>query len=146
MDLRQTVRRLAIELRETLRALVAAVAEISRSVWSGFRRTSGRMQTAVVCVAALCALVVYWEWPSTEGSRSEARMASASAAVSDASSTANDLFNNVNLSDSQLASVKVEPIEERDFPVEKEAVGSIDFNEDMETQVFTPYQGKIIAL
>jgi cobalt-zinc-cadmium efflux system membrane fusion protein len=53
---------------------------------------------------------------------------------------------NLDLSDSQLAAVKVEPVEERDFPVEKEAVGSIDFNEDMETQVFTPYQGRIIAL
>jgi membrane fusion protein, heavy metal efflux system len=42
--------------------------------------------------------------------------------------------------------VKVEPVADHDFPVEKEAVGSIDFNEDMETQVFTPYQGKIIAL
>jgi hypothetical protein len=36
--------------------------------------------------------------------------------------------------------------EERDFPVEKDAVGSIDFNEDMTVQVFTPYQGRIIAL
>ena len=52
----------------------------------------------------------------------------------------------VDLSDAQLASVKVEPVEERDFPVEKEAVGSIDFNEDMAVQVFTPYQGRIIAL
>jgi membrane fusion protein, heavy metal efflux system len=52
----------------------------------------------------------------------------------------------LNLTDSQLAAVKVEPVEAREFPVEKEAVGSIDFNEDMETQVFTPYQGKIIAL
>jgi len=52
----------------------------------------------------------------------------------------------LNLSDKQLESVKVEPVEERDFPVEKQAVGSIDFNEEMETQVFTPYQGKIIAL
>ena len=42
--------------------------------------------------------------------------------------------------------MKVEPVEDREFPVEKEAVGSIDFDEDMETQVFTPYQGKIIAL
>jgi membrane fusion protein, heavy metal efflux system len=50
------------------------------------------------------------------------------------------------LRNSQLASVKIEPVEAREFPVEKEAVGSIDFNEDMETQVFTPYQGKIIAL
>jgi membrane fusion protein, heavy metal efflux system len=31
------------------------------------------------------------------------------------------------------------------FPVEKEAVGSIDFDEDLSVQVFTPYQGKIIA-
>jgi cobalt-zinc-cadmium efflux system membrane fusion protein len=52
----------------------------------------------------------------------------------------------VDLSDSQLSTVKVEPVEERDFPVEKEAVGSIDFNEDMSVQVFTPYQGRIIAL
>jgi len=52
----------------------------------------------------------------------------------------------LNLSASQLASVKVEPVEEHEFPIEKEAVGSIDFNEDMETQVFTPYQGKILAL
>ena len=52
----------------------------------------------------------------------------------------------VDLSDSQLASVKVEPLEERDFPVEKDAIGSIDFNEDMSVQVFTPYQGRIIGL
>jgi cobalt-zinc-cadmium efflux system membrane fusion protein len=52
----------------------------------------------------------------------------------------------VDLSDSQLDSVKVTPVEERDFPVEKAAVGSIDFNEDLAVQVFTPYQGKIISL
>jgi membrane fusion protein, heavy metal efflux system len=57
-----------------------------------------------------------------------------------------DAPSTLDLTDTQLASVKVEPVETREFPVEKEAVGSIDFNEDMETQVFTPYQGKIIAL
>jgi cobalt-zinc-cadmium efflux system membrane fusion protein len=30
--------------------------------------------------------------------------------------------------------------------VEKEAVGSINFNQDLQVQVFTPYQGRIIAL
>jgi membrane fusion protein, heavy metal efflux system len=61
--------------------------------------------------------------------------------------TANpDTPSTLDLSDAQMASVKVEPVETREFPVEKEAVGSIDFNEDMETQVFTPYQGKIISL
>ncbi|HUD85722.1 MAG TPA: efflux RND transporter periplasmic adaptor subunit [Xanthobacteraceae bacterium] len=54
--------------------------------------------------------------------------------------------NSIDLSDSQLVAVKVAAVEERDFPVEKEAVGSIDFNEDMSVQVFTPYQGRIIAL
>jgi membrane fusion protein, heavy metal efflux system len=50
------------------------------------------------------------------------------------------------LNEKQLASVKVGPVVERDFPVEKTAVGSIDFNEDMTVQVFTPYQGRIISL
>ncbi len=54
--------------------------------------------------------------------------------------------NTVELSQSQLEFVKVAPVEEREFPVVKEAVGSIDFDEDMAVQVFTPYQGKIIAL
>ena len=69
----------------------------------------------------------------------------ADAAVTDANSTSVN-GNNLELSESQLAAVKVEPVALRDFPVEKEAVGSIDFNEDMATQVFTPYQGKIISL
>jgi membrane fusion protein, heavy metal efflux system len=52
----------------------------------------------------------------------------------------------VDLSDSQLASVKVEPVGEHVFPLEKEAVGSIDFNQEMSVQVFTPYQGRIVGL
>ena len=52
----------------------------------------------------------------------------------------------VNLTEAQLASVRVEPVSEREFPIEKESVGSIDFNEDMTLQVFTPYLGRIVAL
>jgi len=52
----------------------------------------------------------------------------------------------VDLTDSQLASVKVEPVGEYEFPIEKEAVGSIDFNQEMSVQVFTPYQGRIVGL
>jgi cobalt-zinc-cadmium efflux system membrane fusion protein len=47
----------------------------------------------------------------------------------------------VELSDDQLKSVKVEAANLRDFPIEKVAIGSIDFNEEMLTQVFTPNQG-----
>jgi len=52
----------------------------------------------------------------------------------------------VNLTDSQLGLVKVEPASEREFAIEKESVGSIDFNQEMTVQVFTPYQGRIVGL
>jgi membrane fusion protein, heavy metal efflux system len=42
--------------------------------------------------------------------------------------------------------VKVAALEEREFPIEKGSVGSIDFNEELLTQVFTQYQGRIIGL
>jgi len=50
----------------------------------------------------------------------------------------------VELNDKQLATVNVEKVREYTFPKEKTAVGSIDFNEDMTLQVFSPYQGRII--
>jgi len=37
-------------------------------------------------------------------------------------------------------------VSERPFPIQTEAVGNIDFNEDMAAQVFPPYQGRIVAL
>jgi cobalt-zinc-cadmium efflux system membrane fusion protein len=52
----------------------------------------------------------------------------------------------VELSDTQLGSVKVETAGLRDFPIEKVAIGSIDFNEELLSQVFTPNQGRIAGL
>ena len=52
----------------------------------------------------------------------------------------------VELNETQLKSVKVEPVGERTFLIQREAVGSIDFNQDMTVQVFSPYQGKIVDL
>jgi membrane fusion protein, heavy metal efflux system len=52
----------------------------------------------------------------------------------------------VELSESQLKYVKVEAVGEREFPIEKTAVGSIDFNEELLTQVFTQYPGRINGL
>jgi cobalt-zinc-cadmium efflux system membrane fusion protein len=52
----------------------------------------------------------------------------------------------VDLSDSQLSLVRVEPVGEHVFPIVKSAVGSIDFNQEMSVQVFTPYQGRIVGL
>ena len=67
----------------------------------------------------------------------------------DAANRASDGGHNtdsLDLTEKQRETVKVEAVMERAFPVEKQSVGSIDFNEDLTLQVFTPYQGRIIRL
>jgi membrane fusion protein, heavy metal efflux system len=80
--------------------------------------------------------------------RTDLAATSANAAAETSNASAGDpaTANTVAISETQLASIKVEPAAERLFPVEKEAVGSIDFNEEMSTPVFTNYQGRIIEL
>ncbi len=50
----------------------------------------------------------------------------------------------VELSETQLKAIKIEPAAGHVFPQEQQAVGSIDFNQELLTQVFTPYQGRIL--
>ncbi len=50
----------------------------------------------------------------------------------------------VKLTDSQLHSIAVARVTERQFLQQREAVGNIDFNENASVQVFPPYQGRII--
>ena len=50
----------------------------------------------------------------------------------------------VELSSSQLNAIKIAPVGTYLFPVDREAVGSIDYDEDMAVQVFPAYQGTII--
>jgi cobalt-zinc-cadmium efflux system membrane fusion protein len=110
------------------------------------RMTNGRASIAIIALIAL-AVVVYGAWRFSQGSKPElGSMAHASAEAGDTSNAPPREKDSVDLSDSQLASVKVEPLEDREFPVEKDAIGSIDFDEEMAVQVFTPYQGRIIAL
>jgi cobalt-zinc-cadmium efflux system membrane fusion protein len=109
-------------------------------------RLTINIRAAVIGVLIIAALAIYgWTHFHGESPSNLSVASNAAAAVADSNSTSTN-GNKVELSDSQLAAVKVEPIELREFPNEKEAIGSIDFNEDMETQVFTPYQGKIISL
>ncbi len=51
----------------------------------------------------------------------------------------------LDLSPSQLNAIKIEPVGSYRFPVEEEAVGNIDYDEDLSVQVFPDYQGTIIA-
>jgi membrane fusion protein, heavy metal efflux system len=49
------------------------------------------------------------------------------------------------LSETQAASLKPEKVVTREFLQEKQSVGSIDFNQNRLVSVFTPYQGRIIS-
>ena len=51
----------------------------------------------------------------------------------------------LDLSPSQLNAIKIEPVGSYRFPVEEDAVGNIDYDEDLSVQVFPDYQGTIIA-
>jgi membrane fusion protein, heavy metal efflux system len=99
------------------------------------RTTNSRLSAAIAAALFVVLLVVYLAWHP--GGRSAGGAGNADAAGPGP--------NGVDLSNSQLQLVKVAPVEERDFPLQKEAVGSIDFNEYRVVQVFTPYQGRIIA-
>jgi cobalt-zinc-cadmium efflux system membrane fusion protein len=114
--------------------------------WSmAARMAKSRAKAALGGALIAAILVTYWTWHSGGGAKPElGAMTDAKAEVSAEGATKNP--DSVELSDSQLASVKVGPVEEREFPIEKEAVGSIDFNEDMAVQVSAPYQGRIVAL
>lgn len=52
----------------------------------------------------------------------------------------------VELSSAELEKFKVQTVNEREFAILRETVGTIDFNQEMSVQVFTPFQGKIIQL
>ena len=104
--------------------------------------TSSRVSAAIV--GAIFALVIVLYWASHFGGPPKGGSTGAHADVP--SAAVGQQQDSIDLSDAQLSAVKVEPVGERDFPTEKEAVGSIDFDEEMSVQVFTPYAGRIIGL
>jgi len=51
----------------------------------------------------------------------------------------------VELTDKQVATLKIAPVGQASFVERRSAVGNIDFNQNLLVQVFTPYAGRIIA-
>jgi cobalt-zinc-cadmium efflux system membrane fusion protein len=106
---------------------------------------------AVAGVAAASFAGVAYFAASTGDTRQGARV-TANAAANDTGSVANrapgDILpsESIELSEKDAVAVKTGPVGEREFPIEKTAVGSIDFNQDMTVQVFAPYAGRIANL
>lgn len=119
------------------------------------KTTIGDLAVGIALLTILVAAYLIGGFGGGQGSHSEsprlAAIISNSAAGNPAATTGSGqtLANlpaaqTVALSDQQLAEVKVEPVEYQVFPIEKSAVGNIDFDQDMSVQVFTPYQGRIV--
>jgi membrane fusion protein, heavy metal efflux system len=104
------------------------------SQWLALRRSSRPRALAVLAVILLAGTGA---WLGAQTHDPPVRDAGAARIVDD---------NNIELSDSQLQLIEVGPAAERLFPLQRDAVGSIDFNEDLSTQVFTPYPGRIVEL
>jgi len=51
---------------------------------------------------------------------------------------------NVSLTADQAKAITVAAVTDRSFTIEKQAIGSIDFNQNLSVAVFTPYPGRII--
>ena len=117
------------EHKQTAFVIAAAAVAVVVIAIGAFFASSGRHSSTGFGEAATNAYAKESDSPVTSG---------AAAAV-----VATD---SIDLSDSQLASVKVEPVGEYVFPIEKSTVGSIDFNQEMSVQVFTPYQGRIVGV
>jgi cobalt-zinc-cadmium efflux system membrane fusion protein len=61
-------------------------------------------------------------------------------------SIAHAAVDGIELSDAQLGMISIGAVSVHSFPIQTQAVGNIDFNEDMAAQVFPPYQGRIVKL
>lgn len=62
------------------------------------------------------------------------------------SATATPAGDSVEISDSQLPTFRLGLVGYRNFTIDKAAIGSIDYNQDMSVQVFPNYQGKIVSV
>jgi membrane fusion protein, heavy metal efflux system len=68
----------------------------------------------------------------------------ASATASAGAATNGAANASVDLSSNQLNTVKIEAVGTFSFPVEKDSVGNIDYDDDLSVQVFPNYQGKLL--
>jgi membrane fusion protein, heavy metal efflux system len=101
---------------------------------------SKRLAAVLVAAAAMVVATALLESACSRGQATNANAPQASSTSPSASPSGTTL----DLTPSQLDSIKVEPVGSYLFPVEEEAVGSIDYDEDLSVQVFPAYQGTII--
>src|SRR5271167_1721324 len=101
---------------------------------------SKRVVVMFVTAAAIVIATGLLESGCSRGQATSANTTPGASATSHTSSVETTL----DLSPSQLTSIKIEPVGTYLFPVEREAVGNISFADDLSVDVFPAYQGTII--
>jgi cobalt-zinc-cadmium efflux system membrane fusion protein len=114
--------------------------------WWAWRQRRGMSAAALIALLALGALGYLRVGVGSDSAASSGKPQPDTAAQAGSQSNTGSQPNTVALTDSQLQMVDVGTVSEYTFPLQREAVGNIDFNEDMETQVYPPYQGRIVQL
>ena len=97
-----------------------------------------------VVAATVCALLAYVVLHGTTGQAAETDSSRAGNGAQGGNSAAAASADTVELKPSQLGAIRIAAIGEHEFVYRQHAVGIIDFNQDLNVQVFTPYQGRII--
>ena len=113
-----------------------------RLSWIWYRLSNGAQRAvAAAAVLLLAALIGVVHYSAKAASSDKENTGSNAGSPARGSNT-----DTVELSDAQLGQISLGTASERLFPIQTEAVGNIDFNEDMAAQVFPPYQGRIVQL
>jgi cobalt-zinc-cadmium efflux system membrane fusion protein len=68
------------------------------------------------------------------------------ARAADAPSGGADVGDTLDLTSEQVKAISIGVLCQRIFAIQETAVGNIDFDEDLETQVYPPYQGRILQI
>jgi cobalt-zinc-cadmium efflux system membrane fusion protein len=105
-------------------------------------KTPLQLAQRATAVAATAALVVFATVLLKSGFGQPANTNQPQGPRSAASSSQSETT--VDLAPGQLGAIKIGPVGTYFFPLEKEAVGNIDFDDDLSVQVFPSYQGKIL--
>jgi cobalt-zinc-cadmium efflux system membrane fusion protein len=104
-------------------------------------------RVVVVCgtAATIVVAAALLESCHSRGQAAEGKTAQQSGKTSNVSAPNSKTANSaVDLSPSQLNSIKIEPVGTYEFPVERETVGNISFADELSVQVYPAYQGTII--
>jgi len=91
----------------------------------------------ITTVIGIAAIAGFYFWSSDFRGQEKSRSAETAPAA--------DAVESVDLTAEQVSSVKIAAMGMRRFNQDREALGSIDFNQTRLVQVFPPYQGRIIS-